>query len=295
MSSLVSWWIIVITVGNMLACWWLIRWTMKKRPNESQAGDVTGHVWDENLQEYNNPLPRWWLWLFYLTIIFSFLYLALYPGLGSYAGMLDWTMQSQYAEEVQQSDAKYGPIFAAFAAKPIPELAKDDEALAAGKSLFTNYCAQCHGVDAKGVRGYPNLTDDDWMYGGTPDNLVQTIMHGRLGVMPPHSAILGGEQGVDNMVAYVESLSGREVDSAKVEAAKPMFAVCAACHGPDGKGNIFIGAPNLTDNIWLHGGTKGRIRDVIANGRNGRMPAHNEFLGADKSHLLAAYVYSLSN
>ena len=295
MSTFWNLWIIVITLVNIFACYWLIRWTTRNRPGEAKQGDVTGHQWD-GLQEYNNPLPRWWLWLFYITIVFALGYLVLYPGLGSFKGMLGWSSQeSRYPEEMAAADATYGPIFQKYAAMPVEEVAKDEQALGMGKRMFLNYCAQCHGSDAGGAKGFPNLTDNDWLYGGTPEQIKQTIMAGRNGVMPPHKDRVD-EAGLDALVNYVMSLSGREADAAKAEQGKQLFTAnaCMACHGVDGKGNQALGAPNLTDNIWLYGSSADTIRRTIAEGRMGQMPAHADFLGADKVHLLTAYVYSLS-
>ena len=291
-SSFFNWWVIVITLVNIFACYWLIKWTMKSRPNESKAGESTGHSWD-GVEELNNPLPKWWLWLFYITIIFSLVYLVLYPGLGNFKGTLGWSSHGQYDEEITESNAKYGPIFKAFAATSIPDLAKDPKAIQAGERLFSSYCSQCHGSDAKGTKGYPNLSDNDWLYGGEPETIKMSIMNGRNGVMPS----LGlNATDVENVANYVQSLSGRKVDAASAEAGKAKFAVmCIACHGVDAKGNHLLGAPNLTDTIWLHGSSAGAIKKTIAEGRMSKMPAHNEFLGEDKAHLLAGYIYSLSN
>ncbi|MGA7802755.1 MAG: cytochrome-c oxidase, cbb3-type subunit III [Gammaproteobacteria bacterium] len=293
-SDFWSWWVILLTIGNILACWWLIMWASKRRSGESASGEVTGHTWDEDLQEYNNPLPRWWLWLFYITLVFALVYLALYPGLGKYRGLLGWTEVSQYQKEMKQAQEKYGPIFAQYAKTPMTALIDDPKAMQAGQRLFVTYCASCHGSDARGAPGFPNLTDNDWLHGGSPEAIQKTILDGRQGVMPAWKAVLG-EQGVDQVAAYVMSLSGRPVDAELAEAGKAKFQTyCVACHGADGKGNQQIGAPNLTDNIWLYGGSPGTIKQTIADGRNGRMPAHRNFLGQDKVHLLAAYVYSLS-
>lgn len=293
-SEFWSVWIIVLTLGNILACWWLIRWTAKKRAGEAAEGDVTGHSWDETLAEYNNPLPRWWLWMFYLTMVFGLVYLVLYPGLGSFRGVLGWTHQNAWAKEMEAADAKYGPLFAKYSAKPITELVQDPSALRIGQRLFVNYCASCHGSDAGGGPGFPNLRDNDWLYGGTPEAITKTILDGRSGAMPAWGKVLG-EQGVNEVAAYVLSLSGRQADPKLVEAGRKHFATyCAACHGADGKGNPAMGAPNLTDNVWLYGGSPGVIRQTISKGRNGRMPAHRDFLGEDKVHLLATYIYSLS-
>jgi cytochrome c oxidase cbb3-type subunit 3 len=294
MSTFWSWYVAVITVANIVACYWLIKWASKRRSGEAAEGDVTGHTWDGNLQEYNNPLPNWWLWLFYITIVFGLVYLALYPGLGNYKGVLKWTSTGQYQDEMAAAKQTYGPIFAGYAKMTIPALAKDAKAMEAGQRLFLTYCATCHGSDAGGARGFPNLTDNDWLWGGDPKSIQTTILNGRNGIMPSHAHL--GEPAIDNVVAYVMSLSGREADPAKVSAGQKVFAQnCAVCHGPDGKGQTIMGAPNLTDNTWLYGGSPGVIKQTVTNGRNGKMPAHKEFLGEDKVHLLAAYVYSLSH
>ena len=299
MSGFWSGWIIVLTVGNILACVWLVWWTMRKRKDESATGDLTGHTWDGDLQEFNNPLPRWWLWLFYITLIFGVIYLALYPGLGSFAGINKWTQESQYDGEMAEAAANYDPIFKKYAAIGIEELAKggaNEEALAMGKRMYLSYCSQCHGSAATGAAGYPNLADGDWLWGGEAAQIKQSILAGRTGVMPPHKGRVEGEK-LDNLVAYVGSLSGRSGDAAKVEAGKAEFLAlgCIGCHGMEGKGNIALGAPNLTDNVWLYGSSDGVIKKSIIDGRNGQMPAHKEFLGEDKSHLIAAYIYSLSS
>jgi len=294
-SEFWNWWVIGLTLANILACWWLISWTSKKRAGEAASGEVTGHTWDETLQEYNNPLPRWWLWLFYITLVFGLAYLAAYPGLGKFRGFLGWTEEAQYEAEMKAAAAKYDPIFARFAQRPIEDLARDPQAVKVGQRLFLNYCSVCHGSDARGTRGFPNLADDDWLYGGTPEAIKTSILDGRQGMMPAWKDVLG-EQGLDEVTEYVLSLSGRSSDAAKASAGKVRFqTLCAACHGADGTGNPALGAPNLTDNVWLYGGSPGSIRKSIAEGRNGQMPAHRDFLGEDKAHLLAAYVYSLSH
>ncbi len=295
MSDFWSWYIAIITIANILACYWLIKWASKKHNNEAAQGEVTGHKWDGDLEEYNNPLPRWWLWLFYFTIVFGFVYLALYPGLGNYKGSLGWTSTGQYDEEISEANKTYDPIFAKYAKQEIPALAKNSEATKIGQRLFLNYCATCHASDAGGARGFPNLTDNDWLWGGAAGNIKKTILDGRMGAMPPWEAVIG-KQGVKDVTQYVISLSGRKHDAAMAKAGKKQFDVmCIACHGADGKGNQALGAPNLTDNVWLYGGSAGVIAQTIAKGRNGVMPAHRNFLGEDKAHLLAAYIYSLSN
>jgi cytochrome c oxidase cbb3-type subunit 3 len=299
MSSFWSSWIIVITVANILACFWLIWWTMKKRAGESATGDVTGHTWDGTLQEYNNPLPRWWLWLFYGTLIFAGIYLVLYPGLGKFQGIKDWSSQgSQYKGEMDDAEKTYGPLFAKYGKVAIADLgAKTEyqEARDMGKRLYLTYCMQCHGSTGGGARGFPNLTDKDWLWGGTPEQIEESITAGRAAVMPAHEHL--GTQAIEEVAEYVQSLSGRNVDKAKAEKGKATFetAGCIACHQPDGKGMALLGAPNLTDNIWLYGGSPAAIKETITKGRNGVMPAQKDRLSADKIRLLAGYVYSLSN
>ena len=294
MSTFWSWFIIILTVGNILACWWLIRWTAKPRTGEAASTETTGHVWDDDLTEYNQPMPRWWLMLFYITIVFALIYLVLYPGLGSYPGVLGWSQYKEYREEVQAAQEQVAPLFEKYVSIAIPELARNEEAMRTGQRLFANNCAVCHGSDAGGARGFPNLRDDAWLYGGSPETIRTSILQGRNGAMPPFGPQLG-ERGVREVAAYVYSLSGREWPRADlVRAGEQRFnTMCAACHGADGKGNQEIGAPDLTDDAWLHGGSMHYIRETITNGRQGNMPAHEELLGTDRAHVLAAYVYSL--
>jgi cytochrome c oxidase cbb3-type subunit 3 len=291
MSPLTTTIVAVVTLLNLLACAWLIWWTARRQPGEVAEGEVKDHVWDGDLRERNNPMPRWWLILFFLTIIFGLVYLLLYPGV--VRGTLGWSEDRQYREEMQRAQRQYAPIYAAFAGRSIVELASDPKAVALGRNLFANTCINCHGSDARGAPGFPDLTDNDWLYGGTPDDLVQSITNGREGVMPPLGAALG-EQGVEEVVDYVLSLSGHQEPADKVAAGKARFALCAACHGPDGKGNAAIGSKNLTDDIWLYGGSAATLRKTVTEGRHGTMPAH-QWLGDDRIRLLAAYVYSLSH
>ncbi|HUO19860.1 MAG TPA: cytochrome-c oxidase, cbb3-type subunit III [Steroidobacteraceae bacterium] len=280
----------IMTILNVLACGWLIWWTARREPGEVAEGDVKDHVWDGDLRERNNPMPRWWLILFFLTIVFAFGYLLLYPGV--IRGTLGWTEDRQYQDEMRRAQAQYAPVYAAFAGRSIADLARDPKALALGRSLFANTCINCHGSDARGAPGFPDLTDNDWLYGGTPDDIVKSITYGREGVMPALGPALG-EQGVEEVIAYVRSLSGHPEPAAQVAAGQARFAICAACHGPDGKGNPAIGSKNLTDDIWLYGGSEATLRKTLMEGRHGHMPAH-QWLGEDKIRLLAAYVYSLS-
>jgi cytochrome c oxidase cbb3-type subunit 3 len=283
-----------LAVASILACAVLLRAMSTRRPAPGAKPELHGHVWDESLAEYNNPLPRWWMWLFYLTILWGLVYLVLYPGLGSFAGIRGWTSSGQYQTETQQAEARYGPTFNKYLSQGLAVVAEDPEALAIGQRLFLNYCAQCHGSDAGGGIGFPNLRDKDWLYGGGPETIKASIMEGRGGVMPPMGAAVGGAEGARNLMHYLFSLSARTHDSIKAAKGKDLFAVCAACHGPDAKGNQALGAPNLTDKTWLYGGSEDAIAETIMMGRKGLMPAHKEFLGEAKVHVLAAYVYSLS-
>jgi len=293
MSSFWSWYITILTLGNIAACVWLIRWTAKKRPGEAAAHETTGHSWD-GLSEYNNPMPRWWLWLFYITIVFGLIYLALYPGLGAYKGLLGWSSHGAWSDEVERVEARVAPLFAAYAAVPIPELARNAEAMQTGRRLFGNNCAMCHGADGGGRVGFPNIANNSWQWGGTPEQIHQSILRGRVAVMPGFGAALG-ERGVDEVAAYVFTLDGRSAPPELVEAGRVHYQrLCIACHGPEGKGNPLMGAPNLTDGNWTYGGGLGAIRTSVGAGRNGRMPAQEALLGADRVHLLSAYVYSLS-
>ena len=293
-SDFWSYYVALITVISIVACAVLL-WTMSTQRVPNQKVQTLGHVWDENLAEYNNPLPNWWRWMFYLTIVFGLAYLVLYPGLGCFAGTFRWSSGGQYEAEQAAAAENYGPLFAKYAAMDIPAVAADPQAREIGQRLFLNYCSQCHASDARGGRGFPNLTDDDWLYGGEPATIEATITGGRNGIMPPLGGMLG-EDGVKNAANYVLSLSGAMHDAELAAKGKQTFVtICAACHGQDGKGNAALGAPNLTDRIWLYGGSLAAIAETIRNGRNNKMPAWGEFLGKEKVHLLAAYVWGLSH
>jgi cytochrome c oxidase cbb3-type subunit 3 len=256
--------------------------------------ETTGHVYD-GLEEFNNPMPRWWMWLFYITIVFAVIYLVLYPGFGSFSGKLGWRSAGQYQEEVKLAEAEVGPMFEKYKATDLKALAADSKANAMGERLFLTYCAQCHGSDARGNKGFPNLADRDWLYGGDPATIKLSILNGRHGQMPPMGAAVGSEKDIESVAHYVLSLSGSAHDSIKATAGREKFAVCAACHGADGKGMAAMGAPNLTDKTWLYGGSVATIMETIRLGRNNVMPAFADFLGEAKVHLLAAYVWGLSN
>ncbi len=297
-SEFWNWYIIVPSVLGILACALLVIWmsSSDKGPTEDNTTQTMGHVWDGDLEEYNNPLPAWWRNMFYISIFFAVVYLIWYPGLGTFAGVGGWTSVSQYEEEVLQANDKYAPLYAQYAGKDITELAKDKDAVHMGKRLYLTYCTACHGSDASGITGFPDLTDKDWLWGGAPAQIKQTIMDGRKGTMPAWEGPLGGEAGVQDMTQYVLSLSQRSgVDTAAAERGKVKFGLfCAGCHLPTGTGLQALGAPNLTDNVWLYGGHPKTIAQSIAKGRHGNMPSHGQFLGDDKAHLLATYIYSLS-
>jgi len=295
MSQFWSLYISIITILFIIALVWLLTVTrkMKADSNEGKA-KVLEHSYD-GIQEYNNPLPKWWINMFYATIVFAIIYLVLYPGLGNWKGTLGWTSASQHQHEVDEAKKKYGPLFAKFAAIPIPEMVKNHpQGIEMGKRIFLNNCAMCHGSDAGGAPGFPALNDNDWLYGGTPDKIVETITQGRNASMPAWEPVLGHD-GVAQVASYVATLSGRPALESLATKGKQKFATyCTACHGQDGKGNQMIGAPNLTDRIWLYGGSPMVIEKTISEGRNGVMPAHKELLSPDKIHLVASYVYSLS-
>lgn len=320
MSSFWSIWVSVLTLGTLVGCFLLLRWCLKNFAGVGE-GESMGHEFD-GIEELNNPLPKWWSTFFLLTIIWGFLYLALYPGLGNWQGLLGWKSSNQgitsleeskaataaakengllveYDREVARADEKFGPIFQAYAERSIEDLATDEEALKVGQRLFLQNCSQCHGSDARGTTGFPNLTDKDWLYGGTPADIKHSLLYGRkANGMMAWSTALGGEQGVKDVAAYVLSLSGREAKEGDAAKGQTQFAMCMACHGPQGQGSLAmgipLGAPNLSDNIWLYGGSERAVQESIRNGRAGVMPAWLDILGEEKIHLVSAYVYSLS-
>ncbi|WP_319556148.1 cytochrome-c oxidase, cbb3-type subunit III [uncultured Vibrio sp.] len=320
MTTFWSLWIIVITIGTLVGCAILLTWCAKDKMGVEEGADM-GHEYD-GIRELNNPLPKWWTYLFVSTFVFSAVYLALFPGLGSFKGFLNWESSAQevrsleeskqaiaaaqenkqlnqYAKELDDADAYFGEAFRKLAhnengLRPIPEIANDPEALKVGQRLFLQNCSQCHGSDARGQQGFPNLTDNAWLYGGEPQAIVTTIMHGRVGQMPAWKDALG-EEGVKEVVSYALSLSGRKVNAREAAAGKARFVVCAACHGTDGKGNPAVGAPDLTDQDWLFGDSRAAVTETVMNGRSGVMPAWKDILGEDKIQLVASYVWSLSN
>ena len=293
-----SWYVIALVVLNILGCVWLIWWTGKRHPGDP-APTQTSHVWDGDLTEYNQPMPRWWINLFYITIVFGIGYLIYYPGMGSFKGTSGWTSQAEHDADKAVQDAKIEQAMAPYAGQPLPALAANPAALKLGQSIFANNCATCHGSSARGANGYPNLADTIWHWGGEPEQVLQTVLEGRQAVMPPWGAVLtgmGGEHAQDYVIAYVRSL-GKPTTSSDYMAVqgKSLYqGVCAACHGAEGKGNPALGAPDLTDDYWLYGDSNDSLNATIAKGRNGMMPAHRALLGETRSRLAAAYVWSLS-
>jgi len=293
-----NFWPIFITAISLLGifgCALLLWLTSKVKVVSTNDSNTSAHVWDEDLREMNNPLPRWWVWLFIITIIFAIFYLIAYPGLGSYSGKLGWTALNQYEKEMETAKKELEPLYSKFAAMSAEELAVNPEAKAIGTSLFMNNCSQCHGSDAKGSRGFPNLTDHDWIHGGSPEKITETLVGGRMGMMPPMAAAVGNEDDVKNVANYVLSLSNSKHDSARAALGKEKFAICAACHGAEGKGNQAIGALNLTDNIWLHGAGEKAIIKRINYGVVNQMPAQGTKFSPAQIHVLASYVWGLSN
>lgn len=283
-----------ITIVSILACL-LLLWFSGKAKAMTASDNTTGHVWDGDLREMNNPLPRWWAYLFVITIVFAFAYLALYPGLGTYAGKLGWTSGGQHQTEVEKGNAEVAPLYAKFSAMTPQELVQDAQAMGIGERLFMNNCAQCHASDARGNKGFPNLTDADWLYGGAPEVIKTTLTQGRMGNMPPMAAAVGSSDDVKNLAQYVLSLSGSPHDSVKASLGKEKFGACAACHGMDGKGNHALGAPNLTDDVWLHGYGEAAIIAMINNGKVNQMPAQATLLTEAQIHVLSSYVWNFSN
>ncbi|MFH7043453.1 cytochrome-c oxidase, cbb3-type subunit III [Paucibacter sp. JuS9] len=288
-----SWFVAGATIVGLVLC--LLLLVIAARRRVMATDNTTGHVWDEDLRELNNPLPRWWMGLFVLTVLFSGIYLALYPGLGAMAGSLGWSSQGQHEAEMAKANEAMTKVYAQFQGQPAEKLAQDPKAMGIGERLFANNCAGCHGSDAKGSKGFPNLSDDDWLYGGSHETIVQTIAKGRQGQMPPMAAAVGGAEDVKNVANYVLSLSGSPHNSIAAQLGKTKFGACAACHGMDGKGNQALGAPNLTDKVWLHGWGEEAVVRMINEGKTNQMPAHESRLSPDQMNVLAAYVWSLSH
>jgi len=285
--------IAAIVIGGLVFCLALL--IIASRRKVMAEDNSTGHVWDEDLKEMNNPLPRWWMGLFVITVVFAAVYLALYPGLGSSKGTLQWTAVGQLQAENEKARATMAPVYASFANLAAADLAKNPQAMAIGERLFVNNCAQCHGADARGSKGFPNLTDKDWLGGdGSPEYIEKTIINGRQGVMPVMAPAVGTPEDVRNVANYVLSLSGSPNNSVAAQLGKPKFVVCAACHGPEGKGNPVVGAPNLTDKIWLHGWGEDAVMAMVNHGKTNVMPPQGQRFTPEQIKVLTAYVWNLS-
>ena len=294
-----NWYVILIVLLSIIACGVFLWVQSSHHAGHEQTTDTTGHVWDETLEEYNNPLPRWWMWLFYATVAFALAYVVLYPALGRFQGVFGWSSTGNYQKEVSTVDAKVKPLFEKYLQMDLKAVAADKEAMEMGGRLFQTYCVQCHGITGQGVRGkgFPDLTDKDWQWGGAPEQIIETISNGRIGMMPPYGGnpeAIGGEAGAKEVANYVRSLSGLPNKSDLAEKGKARFnTVCFACHGMDGKGQA-LGAPDLTDKVSLYGSSEAKIMESIVNGRTNQMPAWKDLLGEARIHVLAAYVLSLS-
>ena len=294
-SSFWPMFITAISLGGIFGCVGLLYYASRVKVSSSATDNTSGHVWDEDLREMNNPMPMWWVGMFIITVIFGLSYLFLFPGLGNYGGKLGWSEVKQYEAEVAKTNEAIKPLYAKYASMSVEDLSKVQAANDIGKRIFLNNCAQCHGSDAKGSKGFPKLTDKDWLHGGSPEKIKETIVAGRIGMMPPMAAALGTDEDVKNVANYVLSLSGSMHDSGRAGLGKEKFGVCAACHGVDGKGNQAIGAPNLTDNVWLHGAGEAAITKRIHEGKVNQMPAWGEKFTPEQIHVLSAYVWGLSN
>ncbi|MEE4143885.1 MAG: cytochrome-c oxidase, cbb3-type subunit III [Halieaceae bacterium] len=291
MASFWSWWIIILTTVTIVGISWILFANRKREQPSTEK--TTGHVYD-GIEELDNPLPAWWFYMFVITIVWGIGYLIVYPGMGNFPGVIGWTQIGQYDREVAAAEARFRDMRDRYLALPVEEIAGDPAVRKMGMRLFANNCAQCHGADAGGAYGFPNLHDDDWIYGGDPATIKATLVNGRQAVMPAWGSVIGDE-GIADVTQYVLSLNGRDVDAARVEAGKTVFQTyCVACHGADGTGNPALGAPNLTNGVWLYGGSAEQIAQTLRAGRNGMMPAFQNTLSEDKIHILTAYVYGLN-
>lgn len=295
MSTFWSAWIMFLIVFNLGVTLFLFLWGQRVEI-PTRADGTSGHVWAHGvLREGVRKLPVWWVALSASMFVVGFIYLALFPGFGSSKGLLGWTELGELAAATQRNDALLNDSMQRYALYPIEELAHDAGATNMGRILFEDNCSACHGRTAKGnpALGAPNLTDSDWLYGGDGKAIMTSILDGRHGVMPPWASL--GEDNVVNLANYVLSLSGASHDAAKAATGKALFTTCAACHGPEGKGNPALGAPNLTDNIWLYGGDLASVEESIRGGRSGVMPPWRARLGENDARVIAAWVYSLSH
>ena len=294
-SSVWSYFISIIALGGVIFCLWLLYTQRAWLKRDAATVEDTGHVWDGDLSELNNPVPRWWT-IFYIGLcVVALTLFFLYPGLGTYKGSIGYSSAGQVKAQQEALNERIKPVYARYKDMSIPEVAQDAEARQIGQRLFLNNCAQCHGSDAHGAANFPNLSDNDWLHGGAPEQIMQTITKGRHGMMPAWAAQIKPAEASD-IAQYVRSLSGLAADSLRILPGKRGFETyCVACHGVDGKGNTAVGAPNLTDEVWLYGSSEAKIVETILNGRTNIMPAQEGILTEDQIRLLTAWVWGLSN
>jgi cytochrome c oxidase cbb3-type subunit 3 len=294
-SSSWSWYIAGVSLIGIAWCVWLLFSQRAWLGKTVDVAEDTGHVWDGDLTELNNPVPRWWTVMYLALCIVALVYLVLYPGLGSYKGIIGFSSAAQLQSDREALNESMRPVYERYAAMSVPEIAQDEQAREIGQRLFLNNCAQCHGSDARGSPGYPNLTDNDWLYSGTPEQIQHSITKGRHGIMPAWGSQINAAEAAD-IAQYVRSLSGLASDSLRVVPGKRGFETyCVACHGIEGKGNPALGAPDLTNGIWLYGSSQASIVETILNGRDNRMPAQERNLTTDQIRMLTAWVWGLSN
>ncbi|MGH8517754.1 MAG: cytochrome-c oxidase, cbb3-type subunit III [Panacagrimonas sp.] len=289
MSTFWHGFVIVLTLLGIFGCLWLL-FTQSR----GKTGPETTHVWDDDLTEYNNPLPRWWLNMFILTAVFGIGYLVFYPGMGNLAGRFGWTSEAEMRAELDRITARRQEQFARLSGRSVEELSHDAGAQALGRSVFVNNCAGCHGTDARGAIGFPDLTDADWLYGNQPEIVLASIEKGRNGQMPGFNGALDVSK-LDALLAFLPYWADPELEaSVRGDGLQAFSGTCSGCHGADGKGNVALGAPNLTDEVWLWGGRREQIRTTILFGRANHMPSHGKLISGDEARVVAAYVLSLS-
>ena len=287
MSNLWSWFVIIGTLGSLIA--FLVLLFVNRKTSDEET---TGHEWD-GIQELDTPLPFWWVGLFIFSMVYAVGYLVWYPGLGNVEGTAGWTSANQWQADAAAHEQRFSPLYAKMAAMSPTELAEDRLATQVGRRLFINHCSTCHGVTGRGTTGFPNLQDNEWLWGAGFDNVKFAITNGRTAIMPAWGTVLG-EEGVSDVTQYLLALSGREHGKSAAARGSEQYAVmCAMCHGADGTGDPVLGASNLTDNVWLYGGTAKDIAHSLSHGRNGTMPGFSDVLDQQKIHILAGYVNGL--
>jgi cytochrome c oxidase cbb3-type subunit 3 len=296
MSEFWSAWVMLLIVVNLGITLFLYLWGPRV-DIPTQPDGTSGHVWAHGvLREGVRPLPTWWIVMSGLLFVVGFIYLALYPGFGAFKGLLNWTSHGELARNETANRQLEMPLRDRVRGKSIESIATDPEAVRVGQVLFIDNCAACHGREGHGNRalGAPDLTDNDWLYGGDGKAILASIQDGRRGAMPPFAGTLS-EEDILNVANYVESLSGFPSDSLRTQLGKRLFSNCMPCHGADAKGNAAMGAPNLTDGVWLYGGNLSTVAETVRHGRNGVMPAWRGRLSDDDASLVAAWVYAQSH